>query len=82
MALDIEKIKTLRARQRMSQSELAKVSGVPESTIAAIETGRSKNPGYPTMKALAMVLQEDIDNLYLPGTLNILSNKSSEGLAS
>lgn len=43
---------TLRREQKLTQKQLAKKSGVPQSEISRIETGDA-NPTYATLSALA-----------------------------
>lgn len=43
---------TLRREQKLTQKQLAKKSGIPQSEISRIETGDA-NPTYATLSALA-----------------------------
>lgn len=43
---------TLRRDQKLTQEQLAKKSGIPQSEISRIETGEG-NPTYATLSALA-----------------------------
>ncbi|KJL22955.1 anaerobic benzoate catabolism transcriptional regulator [Microbacterium oxydans] len=57
-------IKTFRTEHvKMSRKELAKRSGVNESTIQKIEDGRSPNPGIFTIAAIAVELGLDVTDL-------------------
>jgi DNA-binding XRE family transcriptional regulator len=51
-----ERLKYARLRSRMSQTELARLSGVSQTTIASIETGRANASRHivPIAKALAV----------------------------
>lgn len=48
-----------------SQSELARRSGHPVSTIHGIENGDNQNPGFFTMGDIACELGISLDQLYL-----------------
>ncbi|WP_353960996.1 helix-turn-helix transcriptional regulator [Faecalibaculum rodentium] len=49
-------LKTLRERAKITQEELAEMSGVARSTISALEAGHFVNITAKTMKALARAL--------------------------
>jgi HTH-type transcriptional regulator, competence development regulator len=48
-----EYLKYLRTEKKISQRELAEVSGVSNAEISRIETGERKKPSYITLKAIA-----------------------------
>ena len=50
-----ESVKILRELQELSQNELAKIAGIPQSTISAIENDRVR-PGVERSKVLARAL--------------------------
>ncbi|MEH0819210.1 MULTISPECIES: GNAT family N-acetyltransferase [unclassified Micromonospora] len=50
-------IRALRRRANLSQRELAEKSGIPQATIARIESGRSTDPRFRTIKALVAAVQ-------------------------
>lgn len=52
-----------RRRAGLSLSQLAAASGVPISTIHAIELGESKNPGVLTLSLIAVALDVDLADL-------------------
>ncbi|MBU5439457.1 helix-turn-helix domain-containing protein [Tissierella sp. MSJ-40] len=56
-------IKELRQRYGMTIKELSDKSGVGQSTISEIETGKAKNPKSETLSKLASVLNVTIDEL-------------------
>jgi transcriptional regulator with XRE-family HTH domain len=58
-----EKLKRLRRGQGLTQEELAEQSGVAQSTIAQIETGRRPEPRPGTLKKLAGPLGVEIAEL-------------------
>ncbi len=55
-------IKKLRESKKMSQGNLARVSGVAQSTISYIESGQ-KNPSITTVLKLAKALEIDVNAL-------------------
>tara|TARA_R110000782_G_scaffold101417_1_gene188105 strand:+ start:594 stop:875 length:282 start_codon:yes stop_codon:yes gene_type:complete len=61
-----ESVKIIRELQEMSQNDLAQVSGIPQSTISAIENGRV-NLGVERAKQLARVLKCHPAVLVFPG---------------
>jgi len=61
-----ESVKIIRELQEMSQNELAKLSGIPQSTISAIENNRI-NLGVERAKQLALALKCHPAVLVFPG---------------
>ncbi len=61
-----ESVKILRELQEFSQNELAKKSGIPQSTISAIENGRVQL-GVERAKVLARALHYHPAVLVFPG---------------
>lgn len=61
-----ESVRIMRELQEMSQSELASASGIPQSTISAIENGRI-NLGVERAKLLARALRCHPAVLVFPG---------------
>ena len=61
-----ESVRILRELQELSQSQLAEISGIPQSTISAIENGRV-NLGVERAKMLARALQCHPSVLVFPG---------------
>ena len=55
-----------REKKGISQTELARLSGVKQQTISLIENGESKNPGIETLHGLAVALECDLLDLYRP----------------
>lgn len=74
MAINIERLKMLRGERGLSQVGLSRTAGVPSATLAAIEAGVSKNPRYDTVIKIAVALQVDPGVLFLPGSLDVLSD--------
>jgi transcriptional regulator with XRE-family HTH domain len=60
-----DKIRQARKANFLSQSELARRSGHPVSTIHGIENGDNQNPGFFTMGDIARELGISLDQLYL-----------------
>lgn len=61
-----ESVRIIRELQEMSQSQLAAATGIPQSTISAIENGRI-NLGVERAKQLAKVLRCHPAVLVFPG---------------
>jgi transcriptional regulator with XRE-family HTH domain len=61
-----ESVRIVRELQEMSQSQLAKEAGIPQSTISAIENGRI-NLGVERAKQLARALRCHPAVLVFPG---------------
>ena len=61
-----ESVRIIRELQEMSQNELAKASGIPQSTISAIENDRI-NLGVGRAKQLARALRCHPSVLVFPG---------------
>jgi len=61
-----ESVRIIRELQEMSQNELAELTGIPQSTISAIENERV-NLGVERAKALARALQCHPAVLVFPG---------------
>lgn len=53
--------KTIREKQNIKVSELAKLAGVTRKSIYAIESGRSSNPSADILSKLLKILGTDID---------------------
>ena len=52
-----------RLEKGISQNQLAKLSGVPQSVISDIESGNTKAPRIDTLQAIAAALGVTIDDL-------------------
>ena len=61
-----ESVRIIRELQEMSQNDLAKLTGIPQSTISAIENDRV-NLGVERAKQLAMALKCHPAVLVFPG---------------
>lgn len=61
-----ESVRIVRELQEMSQNDLAKVTGIPQSTISAIEHNRI-SLGVERAKVLASALQVHPSVLVFPG---------------
>lgn len=51
-----ENVKRLREEKNLSQSELARLSGVSQSYISELEDGKAKNPSIKTLGKIAEAL--------------------------
>ncbi len=61
-----ESVKIIRELQELSQNELSKMTGIPQSTISAIENNRV-NLGIERAKVLARALKCHPSVLVFPG---------------
>lgn len=50
-------VREARERAKMTQDDLAAASGLDQTTISDLETGRNTNPRLKTIKALARALK-------------------------
>lgn len=58
-----KRIRELRDSHNMTIKELSDKSGVGQSTISEIETGKAKNPKSETLSKLASALNVTVDSL-------------------
>lgn len=63
--LEINSIREKRLKNEWSQCYLAKVSGVPQSTISQIESGLRPYPRFESMKKLAEALEIQLEDVLL-----------------
>lgn len=61
-----QSLKVIRELQELSQNELAKISGIPQSTISGMESGRI-NIGVERAKVLAEALKVHPAVIVFPG---------------
>jgi putative transcriptional regulator len=52
-----------REKRGLSQNQLAKKSGVPQSVISDIESGKTKAPRIDTLVAIAEALETNVTDL-------------------
>ena len=52
-----------RVKRGLSQNQLAKMAGVPQSVICDIESGKTKAPRIDTLQAIAAALGVTVDEL-------------------
>ena len=52
-----------RAKAKMTQAQLAEITGIAQNTVASIETGE-RNPSVPTAKKIASALGFDWQKFY------------------
>lgn len=60
-------LKQEREKAKLTQAELARMSGVPQAVISDIEAGVTKNPRFETVKKLCSVLNFNITELQIVG---------------
>ena len=57
------RLQEIRERKGLTQKRLSEISGVPQQTISAIESGVRRNPGILTMRCLANAMKCTIEEL-------------------
>jgi XRE family transcriptional regulator, regulator of sulfur utilization len=72
-----ENVVALRDGRSWTQAQLAKVSGVPRSTIAQLESG-SANPTLSVLSNLAFALQVSLEELVSPPRVDVRHFKRAE----
>ena len=55
-------LREMREKRNLSQYQLAILSGVPQQTISAIESGKRTNPGVETLYPLSRALDCLVDD--------------------
>lgn len=60
----MSKLLEVRAAKRLTQEQLEQMSGVNQTTISAIETGKNRNPSWETVAKLAKALAVTPDELF------------------
>ena len=58
-----DKIRQIRIKKLLSESEVARRSGHSVSTVHGIETGNNKNPSFATICDIARVLNIPLETL-------------------
>lgn len=64
------KIKSLRNNWGWSQKDLAERSGLSQTYISAIESGKKPNPGIKSIKGIADAFGKTVDDLVTDTDLN------------
>ena len=59
----IERIEQRRIERNMTVKQLSTISGIPEATYSNILKGRSKNPSFDTVRALALAVEMSLDEV-------------------
>lgn len=54
-----------REKAKLTQAELARMSGVPQAVISDIEAGNTKNPRFDTVMKLCSVLNFNVTELQI-----------------
>lgn len=62
-------VREKRKERKLTQKQLAQLSGVKQSTISMIETDEQRNPGIYTVEALARAMGLGIMDVYQPDTI-------------
>jgi transcriptional regulator with XRE-family HTH domain len=57
-------LRTIRDKRKLTQETLSEMSGVDQSTISAIETGRLKSPSWQIVAKLARALEVAPDEIF------------------
>ena len=57
------RLQEIREGKALTQKRLSEISGVPQQTISAIESGVRKNPGILTLRQLANAMGCTIDDI-------------------
>lgn len=60
----MSRLKNARLKAGLTQVALAERSGVPQSTISELESGRTADPGYLTLVKLARALGRRTESLF------------------
>lgn len=60
------KIKEIREKKKLSQAELAKMSGVSRATIIRLESEADVETTIGTLQSLAAALEVSVEALFLP----------------
>lgn len=60
----LKKLRFYREKQRMSQEQLAKKSGVSRTTISLLENGRQTVTTNVTLIKLAKTLKTEVENFF------------------
>ena len=76
-----ESVRIMRELQELSQNELAEATGIPQSTISAIERERI-NLGVERAKVLARALKCHPAVLVIPGWMLVQNQQHDAGLLS
>lgn len=66
----LERIEQARIERHMTVKQLSTISGVPEATYSNIIKGRSANPSFQTVQALALALGLSLDDAVAAASAN------------
>lgn len=56
-------LEAMRRKRRLSQVQLARLSGIPQAMISNIESGNTRSPRVDTLSKLAGALKCTVDDL-------------------
>ena len=62
-AMNIDYLRKLKAESRLTNEQLAQISGIPGSTLARIFNGRTDNPYYHTIVDLVRAMKGSVDEM-------------------
>ena len=54
--MDVSDLKILKSKSKLTNAEIAELSGIPVSTVNKIFSGATQNPRYATLLAIEQVL--------------------------
>ena len=85
MGMTIEEIKRRKAQRGLTNEQMAKLSGLPLTTVQKVLGGTTKSPRYKTVSALAAVFENDEEEeraaIYKPGGVPPLILRDASGPA-
>lgn len=62
-AMNIDYLRKLKAESRLTNEQLAQISGIPGSTLARIFNGRTDNPYFHTIVDLVRAMKGSVDEM-------------------
>ena len=62
-AMNIDYLRKLKAKSRLTNEQLAQISGIPGSTLARIFNGRTDNPYFHTIVDLVRAMKGSVDEM-------------------
>ena len=61
--MNIDYLRKLKAKSRLTNEQLAQISGIPGSTLARIFNGRTDNPYFHTIVDLVRAMKGSVDEM-------------------
>ena len=62
-AMNIDYLRKLKAKSKLTNEQLAQISGIPGSTLARIFNGRTDNPYFHTIVDLVRAMKGSVDEM-------------------